>query len=307
MKTSSKSLSGHISALITIMIWGTTFISTKILLTDFKPIEILFFRFILGFTALFIIYPKKLKSTTKKQELTFAAAGLCGITLYYLLENIALIYTTASNVGVIISVSPFFIAILSKIISKENSKLSINFFIGFAAAMAGICIISFGGLEFEINPIGDFLAAAAAIIWAVYSLLSKKISSFDFNIIQSTRRIFMYGIIFMIPLLPLFDFKSELTRFVSLDNLFNIIFLGFGASALCFATWNFAVKSLGAVKTGVYIYMVPLITLAASSLILKEQFTLSSIIGTMLILAGLFLSETKLNFGKKKRGNNNEY
>lgn len=96
---------GHLTALLTIMIWGTTFISTKILLVDFKPVEILFFRFVMGFLVLFVAYPKKLKIADYKQELTFTAAGLCGICLYYLLENIALTYTLASNVGIIISVA----------------------------------------------------------------------------------------------------------------------------------------------------------------------------------------------------------
>lgn len=102
---------GHLSALLTILIWGTTFISTKVLLVDFQPIEILFFRFVMGLFALLVVYPHRMKGTTGKQELTFVFAGLCGVCLYYLLENIALTYTMASNVGVIISVAPFFTAI----------------------------------------------------------------------------------------------------------------------------------------------------------------------------------------------------
>ena len=90
---------GHLAALLTIFIWGTTFISTKILLKDFQPIEILLFRFLLGAAALFLVCPRRIKGTSPKQELTLAAAGLCGICLYYLLENIALTYTMASNVG----------------------------------------------------------------------------------------------------------------------------------------------------------------------------------------------------------------
>ena len=97
----NKHTTGHLLAVLTILIWGTTFISTKILLNDFTPVEILFFRFILGFVALMIVYPHRLKVVNKKHELLFAAAGLCGVTLYYLLENIALTYTMASNVGVL--------------------------------------------------------------------------------------------------------------------------------------------------------------------------------------------------------------
>ena len=108
----NKKATGHLAALVTILIWGTTFISTKVLLVDFEPIEILFFRFIMGFLALLIVYPRRMKKTTKRQEAVFAAAGLCGICLYYLLENIALTYTMASNVGVIISIAPFFLSLI---------------------------------------------------------------------------------------------------------------------------------------------------------------------------------------------------
>lgn len=114
---------GHLAALLTIMMWGTTFISTKILLAGFKPVEILFFRFIMGFFALFIISPKRLKTKNYKEELTFVLAGLSGICLYYLLENIALTYTLASNVGVLISVAPFFTAILAHLFMKSDEKL----------------------------------------------------------------------------------------------------------------------------------------------------------------------------------------
>ena len=289
----NRNKAGHLCALLTIIIWGTTFISTKILLVDFQPVEILFFRFVMGLLALLIIYPHRLKTTTKRQELTFALAGLCGICLYYLLENIALTYTMASNVGVIISVAPFFTAIMSHLFLKEEGKLRANFFIGFVVAMIGIFLISFNGSKLELNPVGDLLALLAAFAWACYSILTKKISSYGYHTILTTRRVFFYGILFMIPTLFMFDFHLELSRFTNPVYLFNIIFLGLGASALCFVSWNLAVKVLGAVKTSIYIYMVPVITVVTSTLILHEQITALSIIGTLLTLAGLFLSERK--------------
>lgn len=284
-------------------VWGTTFISTKILLVDFQPVEILFFRFAMGLAALLLVCPRRLKGTSKQQELTFAAAGLCGICLYYLLENIALTYTMASNVGVIISVAPFFTALLSHLFLKEE-RPGASFFIGFAAAMAGIFLISFNGSKLELNPVGDLLALLAALIWACYSVLTKKISGYGYHTILTTRRIFCYGILFMIPTLFLFDFKLELTRFANPVYLFNIIFLGLGASALCFVTWNFAVKVLGAVKTSIYIYMVPVITVVTLVVILHEKITALAAVGTVLTLAGLVLSEGKgfLKKGEKQNG-----
>lgn len=294
----SKKSIGHFAAFLTIIIWGTTFISTKILLADFQPVEILFFRFVMGFLVLLIIYPRRLKEVNLKQEITFAAAGLCGICLYYLLENIALTYTMASNVGVIISIAPFFTAILAHLFMKSEEKLRINFFIGFTVAMAGIILISFNGSKLALNPMGDLLAIIAAFVWACYSILTRKISSFGYPVILATRRTFFYGILFMIPALFFFDFQIGLSRFANMTYLLNILYLGLGASALCFVTWNFAVKILGAVKTSIYIYMVPVITTITSVLILKEPVTWISAIGTLLAVVGLFLSEYN---GKNKR------
>ena len=106
----------------------------------------------------------------------------------------------------------------------------------------------------------------------------------------------------MIPALFLFDFKLDLGRFTNMTNLLNILFLGLGASALCFVTWNFAVRLLGALQTSIYIYLVPIITVAASVLILHEPFTWMTGMGTALTLAGLLLSEGK-SFKKEEKLN----
>lgn len=290
----TRPMAGHLAALLTVMIWGTTFISTKVLLADFQPVEILFFRFVMGLAALFLIYPRRLKGTTPRQELTFLGAGLCGVCLYYLLENIALTYTMASNVGVIISVAPFFTAILSRLFLKQDQKLRADFFVGFLVAMAGIVLISFNGSALQLNPMGDLLALLAAFVWACYSILTKKISGYEYHIILTTRRVFFYGVLCMIPTLFFFDFRLDLGRFANPVYLLNILFLGLGASALCFVTWNFAVKLLGAVGTSIYIYMVPVITVITSVLILHEPMTWMTGVGTVLTLAGLLLSEGKV-------------
>lgn len=296
---------GHLSAAVTIMIWGTTFISTKILLSGFKPVEILFFRFVMGLAALIIIYPHHLKTAEKKHEITLAAAGLCGICLYYLLENIALTYTLASNVGVIISTVPFFTAVLTHIFINDEEKLEVKFFIGFITAMIGICMISFSSMKLQFNITGDLLAVAAAFVWACYSVLSRKISMYGYNTILTTRRELFYGILFMIPALFIFDFKLNLARFSNRIYLFNIIFLGLGASAFCFVSWNFAVKILGAVRTSIYIYLVPVITVVTSVLILHEKITVLSAFGTVLTIAGLLISENEWDI--KKRGSKNGF
>lgn len=295
-----KEITGHLFAIITIFIWGTTFISTKVLLEAFSPIEILFLRFIIGFVVLLAVYPHRLKVQEKKQEVYFAAAGLCGVTLYYLLENIALTYTLASNVGVIISAAPFFTAIFAHLF-LDGEKLRTPFFIGFAVAVIGICLISFdGNSRLQLNPLGDILAVLAAVIWAAYSILTKKISSFQYNTIQSTRRIFFYGLVFMIPALFILGFKPNVYQMMQPINWSNILFLGLGASALCFVTWNSAVNILGAIKTSVYIYMVPVITVVTSVIVLGETITGTAVFGILLTLAGLFLSELRTSVKQKE-------
>lgn len=284
---------GHLIAFLTILIWGTTFISTKILLADFSPVEILFVRFVLGFVILLAIYPHWLPFRERRRELLFLLAGLCGICLYYLLENIALIYTQASNVGVIISAAPFFTAMIARF-ALQDEKLRWNFFAGFVIAMMGICCISFSGqTSLQISPLGDILAFAAAIVWAVYSVLVRMINSYDCNMIQVTQRIFAYGIIFMLPIVLWDGFDLNTAAFFKSVNLFNLLYLGIGASALCFVTWNLAVKYLGAVKSSVYIYLVPVITIITAYIILDEKITAVSLIGTLLTLAGLGISQKR--------------
>ena len=282
---------GHLAALLTIAIWGTTFISTKVLLEDFQPVEILFIRFLMGYLALWIACPRRLRGVTGRQEGLFALAGLCGVCLYYLLENIALTYTMASNVGVIISVSPCFTALLTHFLMRGEDRLRPTFFAGFAVAMAGICLISFNGSALALDLRGDLLALLAAFVWACYALLTRKIGALGHPTVLTTRRTFFYGLVFMLPALALSGARPDLARLLDPVDLGNLLFLGLGASALCFVTWNFAVKALGAVKTSVYIYLVPVITVAASVAILDEPFTWMTGAGTALTLMGLLLSE----------------
>lgn len=286
-------MKGHMAALVTVFIWGTTFISTKILLRDFHPVEILLLRFIMGFLALYAVYPKKMQRTKRKQELYFIFAGLTGVCLYYLLENIALTYTLAANVGIIVSVSPFFTAIFTHLFMKKEERLSKRFLLGFVTAMVGISMISFQGSGISFDPKGDILALLAAVVWSCYSILTRKISSFGYHTIQTTRRIFAYGILFMLPAVLLSGIHIQMGDILKPMNLGNLLFLGLGASAMCFVTWNFAVKVLGAVRTSSYIYLVPVITVVTSFLVLHEKITWISLIGTVFTLFGLLLSESK--------------
>ena len=298
MTDNRRSAFGHLATFGTILIWGTTYVSTKVLLTSFSPVEILFTRFIIGYIALLLIYPHRMKTKRFREELLFMAAGLCGVTLYFLLENIALTYTLASNVGIIISIAPLLTAVLAHFF-LHGERLQPRFFAGFVIAIIGIGLIGFNGsFILKLNPLGDCLAALAAVVWAVYSVIMRRISGLGYNTIGCTRRTFLYGLIFMVPALFFLKFRPDFSAFADPTNLLNILFLSFGASALCFVSWNWAVGVLGAVKTSFYIYMVPVITIVSSALILHEDITPLAYGGAIFTLAGLFISERRS--GRKK-------
>lgn len=289
----NKKIAGHISAVFCCLVWGTTFISSKILLDIFTPIELLFIRFVIGFAILCIMSPKILKVKSKEDEIYFAISGFTGVGLYYLLENVALTYSYASNVGVIVSSAPLFTAILAFFFIKEE-KLTKNFFIGFVSAMAGIILISFNGAsQLQLNPIGDILAVFAAFIWGIYTITTRKITQKGYTTIEMTKRIFLYGVILMMVLMPFTGFDVKMSDFKEPVVIFNIIYLGVCASALCFVAWNYTMKVLGAIKSSVYIYTVPVVTVIASVIILNEKITAMTVAGTVLTLMGLVLSERK--------------
>ena len=226
-------------------------------------------------------------------------AGATGVTVYYLLENIALTFTTASLVGVVVAAAPLFTGVASAVVLKE--RLRAPFFVGFAVAMAGVCLVSFaggasGGLVAEgglgqAGLIGVALALAAAGTWAVYSIVTKKLSTFGYDSILVTRRTFAWGLAFMLPALPLLGFSPDWGSLAAPEMWGNLVFLGLGASALCFVTWNMAVKELGPVKTSLYIYLVPALTVLASAAVLGDPLTPPVVAGVLLTIAGLFLSE----------------
>lgn len=295
----SDTMKGHLSASLTVIIWALTFISTKVLLRAFLPIEILFSRFLIGFFVLTVVSRKMLPVRSWREEGYYLLAGLFGVFLYYYLENVALTFTLAMNVGIIGSVSPFMTALMSRFILKRG-KVPRVFVLGFFCSMIGISLISLSG-SLNVNPIGDGLALIATVCWASYSLIVKKVSSFGYGTIAVTQRIFFYGLLFMLPVL-LFTMDSfDLSRFLEIENFSNFLFLGVGASALCFVTWNFSVKNLGAVRATVYIYTIPMLTTIASVFILGETLTIKTVFGIILTLSGLILSEVPNFLRQTKR------
>lgn len=118
------------------------------------------------------------------------------MTLYYLMENVALTYSQASNVGVIVSIAPVFTAITARIFLKEEGKLRPAFFMGCVIALIGISLISFSGTTMHLNPIGDLLSVGAAIIWSFYSVLSKNRKFWLFCSSGNKKNLFLWNTIY---------------------------------------------------------------------------------------------------------------
>lgn len=282
------------AAIATMLVWGTTLLSSDYLLNSahLSAEAVIFGRFAVAFVVLNLIYPKRLKFQGIKTEARFALAGFCGVSLYFMGENSALLYTQPANVSIIITSAPFFTAVLLRIFGRTK-KLSAGFFIGFAVAMSGVIVTALDSGKLGLSPKGDLIALVAAIAWGFYSVIIDKINSGGFNLVQSTRRIFFWGLVFMIPFMIFSDFSfAEYAALSDVKALLNLLYLGVIASALCYISWNYAMKTISPLIASAYIYGIPVVTILFSAL-LNFKITWFIALGAVLTIAGLLISNGK--------------
>ena len=284
----------HLIALFTVGIWGTTFVSTKVLLNHgLSPVDIIFYRFLLAYLCLWPVSYRKFWAKSLKDELLLMGGALTGGSLYFLTENTALTMSYASNVSLIVCTAPLLTAIVIRLFYKKY-RLSTQFVIGSFVALSGVAIIVFNGhFVLNLNPLGDLLSFSAALLWAFYSLIIKKLNG-KYSTAFITRKIFFYGIISLLPIYtyqPLYWGRNLLFDPVIMGNL---LFLGVVASMLCSMMWNVVLKNLGTVRASNYIYFNPVMTLLASSIVLGEALTTVFITGAMLVLGGVFIADRRI-------------
>ncbi len=288
----------HSIAILTVVIWGTTFVSTKILInTGLSPVEILLYRFVLAYFCILIVSHKKLWASSLKDEFLMLLSGICGGSLYFIAENTALGITLASNVSLLICTAPVITTILSGIFYKE--PLQRNVLYGSLVALAGVGLVVFNGsVLLKINPLGDFLTLVAAVSWAFYCIILKRLSR-HYPVLFITRKVFCYGILSLFVYFIFVPLKMnyELLRLPVVYC--NLLFLGCIASMLCYLMWNTAVRFLGASKTANYIYVVPLVTLLTSAAFLSEALTVTSLAGAFCIIGGVYIAEKASKRSKK--------
>lgn len=278
----------HLIAILTVGIWGLTFISTKVLIEHgLSPQEIFLLRFLMAYLGIWFISPRKLFADNWKDELWLLWGGVTGGSFYFFTENTALEITLATNVAFIVCTAPLLTTILSLLIYKKE-KATAGLVGGSLLALVGVALVVYNGhFILKISPLGDFLTLLAAFSWAFYSLIMKKMSG-RYRTTFITRKIFFYGILTILPAFILHPWQFSLSGLWQPAVWMNLLFLGVLASLVCFVVWNIILKQLGTVWASNYIYLNPLFTLIGSAVLLDEQFTVMSLMGAMLILGGVY-------------------
>lgn len=283
----------HLVAFMVVAIWGVTFVYTKLLLiAGLTAAQIFVLRFIMAYLLL-LVYSLirkqfRLFASVWQDELLMAALGVTGGSLYFLTENSAMIYTTTTNTSLIVCLCPLIAALLIALFFRSMRLHGIQI-VGTVIAAIGVCIVVLNGhFVLHLSPLGDMLAFGACLCWAFYSLLMIPAGQ-RYDTLFITRKVFFYGLLSMIPYFLVFPDLPSLSVVLRIDVLANLLFLGCVASMLCFLAWNWVIKKLGAVIVTNYVYFNPVTTVIFAWLILAERITIYFLVGTLLILAGMYL------------------
>lgn len=291
-KSRAAGLMVNMAGSITILMWGLSFISTKVLLDHgMGPVEIYIYRFTMAYLVLLIFCHSRLKCYSWRDEGLFALCGLTGGSIYFIAENTALEYTLVQNVSLLTSLSPLITAILAGLM-YSNEKPSRGMMTGSCIAFIGVgCVIFNSSTNVEVRPLGDLLSIAAAFSWAVYSMILRRLNS-NYDVWFVTRKTFFYGVLTALPFLSFSPtLCNPLDVMSNTEVLMNMLFLGLGASMIAYVLWSYTVKYLGAVKANNFMYFQSVVTMIASYFILGEAITVIGALGCMLIIVGLWIGD----------------
>lgn len=283
----------HLLAIITVIFWGTSFVSTKILLNHgFSAILIFFIRFVFTYLLLVALSHKRLWANNLKDELVLLICGITGGTLYFWLENNALLHSPTSNVSLIVCTNPILILItVSIFFSKE--RLSLRQTAGSVLTFMGMILVVLNGhFNLHLSPKGDVMALGAAIVWVIYSICIRRISD-QYPTLFITRKIFFYSVLTTLPLIAPELSQIPWNAFSNSIVILNFLLLTLFSSLFGYVIWNIVLKKLGTILASNYIFFIPLVTMITAVIALNETITLYAIIGAAAIIIGLFLAEYK--------------
>ena len=275
--------------MLAIIFWGTSFVATKTVLNEIKPVTIIILRLILASILLTIIA----LSTRRKFSINLKSHGwifiLALVAVFHLwIQVTGLQYTTAANTGWIIGTAPIFMAILGFVFYKE--RITLLQFAGILVALAGLLLLIGKGDITNIGLIenkGDLLVLGSAFTWGVYSMVNKKIS-LSYSPLMTILYLFLMMAVIIIP----FNLNTETINSVinlSPVSWMWILFLGVFCSGIAYVIWAQALRDMESAKVGAFLYFEPLVTVIAAWIYLNEEITLLMIFSGLLITAGVFI------------------
>lgn len=286
-----KVFSGHLLALLSVLVWGATYVASDYLLQFYSPMQLLTLRFLLGYLVLLAIKPRFLPLTSVAQELSILAIALSGVLLYYVLESKAIQYGGATNVSILISTVPMWTLLLLCVTSKNT--MGFRHLFGFLAAIGGVVLVVYNGaaIDLSMSASAVLYSIGACICWSIYSMLIDKHENTDSILL--TKRMLGYTLLFMLPLTLVFDGVPSLSPLITLSGIGSICLLGVFGSGLCYVWWKKAIDQAGVVNATNYIYLIPFITMAVAVAFGWEQVSVMGLVGSVLIVVGIILSGKK--------------
>ena len=287
-------------AFVTVAIWGSTFVFTKMLLVNgLSPAQIFTIRFIIAYVLLLAFEMTvrrqsfRLFSDSWRDELMLLLLGLSGGSLYFLTENAAMLYTTATNTSLIVCSCPLFAMLLVALVYRRSERFTRVQVVGSLLACAGMAVVVLNGhFVLHLSPIGDMLAFGACLCWAFYSLLMKAVTD-RYSTFFVTRKVFFYGLLTILPYYLLFPGFPSMEVILSSKVLWNLLFLSVVASMICFLVWNWVIHQLGAVVATYWVYFNPITTILCAWWLLHETITIWFLLGSLFIIIGMWLSDKK--------------
>jgi len=279
--------------LIAVIVWGFSFIVTKYALEEVKPVTIVFLRQILGIAFLGAIAVKQKKSFAIDRKNGFWVLLLGGLTSLHLwIQITGLQYTSASNTGWIIGITPVFMILLSFFFFKE--KMGTQQIAGIMVSFFGLLMLVGKGDFSKIDLIqnkGDILVITSSFTWAVYSMISKR-ATLNYSPLMVTFYLFLIMAVVMLPFnLGTKEIDSILS--LSIKGWLSIAFLGILCSGVGYYLWAQTLNEMSASKAGAFLYVEPFVTFFSAALLLNEKFSAITLLSGIIIIIGVILVNRK--------------
>jgi len=275
---------------LTVIFWGLSIISTKVVLAQIPPVSIAFFRYSIATATLIplALLTHSLPKITLKDLGAIIITSMFGIVLYFLFENNALQYTTASNASMLVAAMPLFAIIIEALFFRQ--KISWKMAVCILISIVGVYLVVTvdGRLDFSSSRFyGNLLMMGSMICWVVYTFLNKnldgKYSGMTVITYQSLASIFLF-MPFVLPEIKRWPEFGSISPFI----LANLVFLGVVCSALEYLFYIYAVKKLGATVSTTFLNLIPVVTVVSGTLLLQEKLLWIEVLGMGLIMASIY-------------------